>query len=172
MEETKTCTVCKQTLPVTMFSWKNKAQQIRHGTCKTCANAQIKRSFRRRIERDPIRYRCDTMHSSAKDRAEKAGIEFTMTHEHVYELAKRPNCPITNIPFDWKLTIEDGKQGSHSDNSPSVDRIDSRFGYTNENTWLITFRMNKIKNDATPQELAMISQAVNNEIMDRICNGL
>lgn len=170
MEEMQTCTKCKQTLPITMFYWRCKTQGIRQYSCKTCCTAQIKQSMHKRIERDPITYRCDMMLLGAKHRAKKNNLEFALTHEHVYKLAQQSNCPISNRPFDWKLAIKSDRRGSHTPDSPTLDRIDPRRGYTNDNVWIISYRMNAIKNDGTPQELAMISQAVNREIISRVCD--
>ena len=153
-----------------MFHWRSKAQQIKHPSCKTCGNAQIKRALQKRIERDPVTYRCDVMLTGAKHRAKKNNLEFRLTREHVYKLAQQAYCPISKRPFDWKLEITANRQGSHTPDSPTLDRIDPRRGYTDDNVWLISYRMNSIKNDGTPQELVMISQAVNREIISRVCD--
>lgn len=153
-----------------MFHWRLKAQQLRHPACKTCNSAQIKRALHKRIERDPIAYRCDVMLTSARHRAKKNSLEFGLTREHVYKLAQQSHCPISKRPFDWKLVITANRQGSHTPDSPTLDRIDPRRGYTDDNVWLISYRMNSIKNDGTPQELVMISQAVNREIISRVCD--
>jgi hypothetical protein len=42
----------------------------------------------------------------------------------------------------------------------SIDRIDPSKGYTPDNVWLISQRANRIKNDATPEELKLIAEAV------------
>ena len=110
------------------------------------------------------------MLSGAKCRAKKNNLEFGLTHEHVYKLAQQSHCPISKRPFDWKLAITANR--SHTPDSPTLDRIDPRRGYTDDNVWLISYRMNAIKNDGTPRELAMISQAVNREIITRVCNEL
>jgi hypothetical protein len=43
-------------------------------------------------------------------------------------------------------------------NSPSIDRLDSRKGYTPENIVVISHRANTIKGNATPEELRMIAK--------------
>lgn len=42
--------------------------------------------------------------------------------------------------------------------SMSIDRIDPALGYTPENTWLISQRANRIKNNATIEEFEMIAK--------------
>jgi hypothetical protein len=64
-------------------------------------------------------------------------------------------CPIFNIPLNY-----DGveKQGwTRTDNSPSLDRIDSNKGYTMDNIHIISWRANRIKNDSTVEELRMLA---------------
>jgi len=40
--------------------------------------------------------------------------------------------------------------------SPSIDRKDSKKGYTPDNIWVISNRANTLKNDATIQELELL----------------
>ena len=64
-------------------------------------------------------------------------------------------CPIFNIPLNY-----DGveKQGwTRTDNSPSLDRIDSNKGYATDNIHIISWRANRIKNDSTVEELRMLA---------------
>jgi predicted RND superfamily exporter protein len=42
--------------------------------------------------------------------------------------------------------------------TPSLDRIDSKKGYTPDNVWVISHRANQIKNDATIEELKLITE--------------
>ena len=42
----------------------------------------------------------------------------------------------------------------------SIDRIDSTKGYEKGNVWVISGRANRIKNDATPEELMRIATLV------------
>lgn len=56
-------------------------------------------------------------------------------------------CPLLGT----KLEIGSGQ------NSPSIDRIDSSKGYTLDNIWIISRRANTIKNDATLEELELLT---------------
>jgi hypothetical protein len=65
------------------------------------------------------------------------------------------NCPVLGIPLNYH-GVE--KQGwSRTDNSPSIDRIDSSKGYTLDNMQIISWRANRIKNDSTPEELRLLA---------------
>lgn len=81
---------------------------------------------------------------NCRSRATKNGIEFTITKE---DIVIPEFCPILGI----KMQI-----GGNRWNSPSVDRINPSLGYTKGNIAVISYRANKIKTDATPQELSAI----------------
>lgn len=46
------------------------------------------------------------------------------------------------------------------DGSPTLDRIVPDKGYVRENVWVISGRANRIKNDATIEELELIAEAL------------
>lgn len=89
------------------------------------------------------------MLAQAKFRAKTKGIPFEITQEDI-NIPER--CPILNIP----LKVNIGKSGSHYD-SPSLDRIDNSKGYTKDNIHVISGRANKIKADASLNELELIT---------------
>jgi hypothetical protein len=67
-------------------------------------------------------------------------------------------CPALGIKLNY-----DGNPGAKSgwtrtDNSPSVDRIDSNRGYEPDNIQIISWRANRIKNDSTPEELKLLAK--------------
>lgn len=55
-------------------------------------------------------------------------------------------CPVLGIP----LFLVGSKR---TDNSPSVDRVDSTRGYTKDNVRIISWRANKLKQDASLEEV-------------------
>jgi hypothetical protein len=83
---------------------------------------------------------------AAKTRAKIKGLTFTINKEDVIV----PDiCPVLGI-----LLVTDNDK--NSPNSPSLDRIDNNLGYTPENICVISNRANKLKNDATIEELELI----------------
>jgi hypothetical protein len=86
------------------------------------------------------------MYYRAKKRAEKRGMEFTIVPSDILIPDK---CPVLGIEI--KRTV-DGKK----ENSPSLDRRDSTKGYTKENIVVISNRANRIKSDASFEEIEMI----------------
>jgi len=139
------CCKCQELLPITNFYIINKANSRcdilgnkRSGICISC-NAD---SY---IELDPRK----KLFYGAKKRATRDGIEFTLSIEDIIIPAK---CPILDI--DIKMAVRGGKSaGGTNDNAPSIDRIDSRKGYTKENTRIISRRANTLKGDANYEEI-------------------
>lgn len=87
---------------------------------------------------------------SARRRAKERDIPFSITEEDIFI----PEfCPLLGMPL---VTTH----SRHQDDSPSLDRIEPHKGYVRGNVWVISCRANRIKNDATIQELAKIVNAL------------
>lgn len=69
-------------------------------------------------------------------------------------------CPILGIPLNYDGTAGEG--WTRKDDSPSIDRIDSSIGYTEDNIQIISWRANRIKNDSTPEELFKLATYMQN----------
>lgn len=91
--------------------------------------------------RDPVKYRLGTV----KTRAKAKGILFNLTPEDIH-VPKR--CPILGL----KLNFPVGGEGN-SDHNWEIDRIKPDQGYVPGNVVVICRRANRIKNDATLDEL-------------------
>lgn len=87
------------------------------------------------------------MFRRARLRARELGLPFDIELSDVVIPAR---CPILGIP----LRIGKGKL---SDNSPSLDRVVPRKGYVKGNVVVVSFRVNRMKSDATVQELRKIT---------------
>jgi len=89
----------------------------------------------------------------ARQRAERAGLEFTITQEWVVERIQRGACPLTGSLYDLQLA-----EGSRCNpNAPSLDRIDNSKGYTRENTRVITWQANVAKSEFTEEFLIQLA---------------
>ncbi len=64
----------------------------------------------------------------------------------LYDLTIPITCPVLDIP----LREEKGRQ---SDNSISIDRIDSSKGYTPDNIVVVSWKANRLKSNATLDEM-------------------
>jgi len=92
---------------------------------------------------------------AAKTRSKKRGVEFSVTVE---DIDVPTHCPLLGVEL-----VYCGNK-IHSENSASLDRIDSSVGYVKGNVWIVSRRANVIKNDATYQELRMISERLEEKI--------
>lgn len=112
-------------------------------------NEEIRKALGRAAGRKIIQ-----MHLSAKRRAKERGIEFDITPSDLLDLYT-PECPIFKTKLNWEHR---GSGAAHD--SPSLDRKVPSLGYIKGNVWIISYRANTIKNDATPEELLALANAM------------
>lgn len=86
---------------------------------------------------------------AARGRAKQAGLEFDLTEDTIPPIPEV--CPVLGI----KLAPGDGRM---CDSSPTLDRIDSKRGYTPDNVHWISWRANSLKKDATLDELVKLAE--------------
>lgn len=85
---------------------------------------------------------------AAKKRAKMKGRVFSLEVEDIPKIPEY--CPILNIKIIANTTH------APLDSSPSLDRIDSDKGYVKGNVQIISNRANRIKADATIEEIELI----------------
>jgi len=86
----------------------------------------------------------------AKSRAKRYGFEFNID---ITDVIIPEVCPY----FGFKLEKGTNK---NSDNSPSLDRIDNTKGYIKGNVEVISYLANRLKNNATSEQLVMFANAI------------
>jgi hypothetical protein len=91
------------------------------------------------------------MYNTSKHRAKKHNIEFTIKLE---DIIITKFCPLLGIP----ITNIFGK-GRQQTNA-SLDRLDSAKGYTKENIQVISDLANRMKQDATPEQLITFAKNI------------
>jgi hypothetical protein len=87
--------------------------------------------------------------SVAKKRAKERNQPFSITYK---DIVIPKNCPVFGTPLVRKYYAKNGSK----ENSPSLDCFIPKAGYTPENVSVISFRANRIKNDASLDELKAI----------------
>lgn len=96
------------------------------------------------------KYRLNRLLQQAKIRAKYRNLECTLTIDDLVEIfPKDKKCPVLGIDLFWG-------EGSDRNNSPSLDRIDPSLGYTKDNVCIISWKANRIKSDATIDEIEAI----------------
>lgn len=169
--DSKTCNACGLVKLLNEFHVNRKGKFGRQAKCKGCTSAtyyepnkakviamtQARRQTEegRQQEREWQRARrlahpIKRMMQEAKARADKRGFEFSINESDV----DMPTvCPVLGIPIGIG-------HGARADGSPSIDRIDTRRGYVAGNVRVISWRANRLKNDATLAELRAIVRYV------------
>lgn len=92
-----------------------------------------------------------TIYNRLKTSAKKRNISFELTLVDLNNLSFPITCPILGIPLKFN-------RGNQEDNSYSIDRIDSTKGYTADNIIVISWKANRLKNNATDQELQQLAE--------------
>jgi len=99
-----------------------------------------------------IKNRERSLYLQAKKRAEKLSLPFNITMADI----EIPNvCPLLGIQIN-KIP----SKLNNRDNSPSLDRIIPSLGYVSGNIMVISYRANRIKNDASLEELERIAASL------------
>lgn len=98
--------------------------------------------------RDLIR----SMYNNAKNRAAKQNIPFTISKDDIIIPAV---CPVLNISLDWAVGM-----GRMRDSSPSLDRVIPEKGYIPGNVVVISWLANRIKSNATLDQLQAVCQYI------------
>ena len=177
--QTKTCSKCKQELPLEAFN-KGNSLYGRRSFCRECEkkiqSAPDRKKRRRELEllrrqdpeyvrktneRDKRRVHNNPQSTklallrSAKQRAKSRGLDFNIDASDI-DLPDK--CPLLGIPL---FSSYKGENKTY-DNSYSIDRIDPRKGYIKGNVWVISYKANRIKNDATLDELETLVKNLKN----------
>lgn len=102
---------------------------------------------------DPVKYTCRQMLSSSKKRASALNMDHDIDTDFLISIANAI-CPILgeNIKYGG---------GEKTKFSASLDRIDSKKGYTKDNVQIISNLANMMKNEATEIELIKFANWVN-----------
>ena len=118
----------------------NKEKQLAYNKQWRQQNPERFQEYRKRWEKKSPTY---IMYHNAKRRAAECNIPFDLDWK---SLEIPENCPILGI-----------KLGTHTrESTASLDRVIPSLGYVNSNVRIISMRANRLKNDATVEELQKI----------------
>jgi hypothetical protein len=87
---------------------------------------------------------------NSRQSAKRRGLEHTITLD---DIQIPTYCPVLGYYLR-------GGEGLRHHASPSLDRIDTSKGYVPGNVWVISWRANNLKADATPDELIQLVRAL------------
>src|SRR5216684_3279553 len=89
---------------------------------------------------------------NARGRSQKKGFAFDLTREWC-EAKWTGTCALSGLPFSF------GSQDHHPF-SPSIDRIESSKGYTQDNCRFVLFAVNSFKGTGTDEQMLEIANAL------------
>lgn len=119
---------------------------VHNGACYSCVQIASKQVWSRN-RYSSLSYRKRRIFNQLKDRALRKGIEFELDFEKI----KWPDrCPVLGIKLNYLGRIQT------LDSSPSFDRINPQKGYIHNNICIISMRANRIKYDASLEELEAV----------------
>ena len=105
-----------------------------------------------------IRYQ---FYVNAQSRAKRAKVPFNLTREYLESIAV-DRCPIFNMEFEWgRSGLGKGKK---KENCLSLDRIIPHKGYVMGNVAFISHRANRIKDNASMEEMYKIADWIWNQL--------
>lgn len=143
------CPKCEETKQASEF-YKNKSRWC--GVDCWCKKCQLLAQAERHAK-NPEKYRSQRVSdprmnilSSARRRAKLKGIEFSITTDNIVVPTV---CPILGIPL-----VVNEKHAK--ENSPTLDRVDVSKGYIPSNICVISARANRLKNDASLDEMRAV----------------
>ena len=142
----KECRGCNQLLPITSFTRKRCYPDGYEHRCTPCRKAAYPTHAT-----DDRRKRW--IITRIKSKCKRQNIPFSLTAE---DIIIPDRCPVLGIP----LVFGRGARAP-TDNSPSVDRVIPSLGYIKGNVIVISQRANRIKNDATREELVRVLEYLN-----------
>lgn len=128
------CRVCG--VPIELTAAQRRNREYMCDTCRCAKNREYRSSGRNALH-------------GARARARRAGLPFTLTLENIPPIPD--TCPVLGIPLSW----DGGSKGRY--NTPSLDRVVNETGYTPDNVVWVSQRANKIKNDATVDEMYRVA---------------
>ena len=147
MSNNKQCSVCKENKNLNMFySFNTNTQKKYYSACKEC-----RKQYDKKKKGTKTLWISNALDNS-KRRAKTKGLEHSITRAWV--LANIPDtCPVLGIKLECGSTLHD---------VPSLDRVDNSKGYTEDNVRIISNRANRLKSDATLEELKAIIKYMEN----------
>jgi len=142
----KACGCCGEFKEVSEFNLDSYTVSGYACYCKECTKLKSAEAYKKRSE--DAEWKLKQTLKASKNRAKAKGLEHTLTLDDLKELYPADNkCPVFGFELSW---------GNPKWSSPSLDRIDSSKGYTYDNCQVISNKANRLKNDATLEDLELL----------------
>ena len=126
-----------------IYHLKNREAILKRQRINTLKNKEASKRYRqKKWEKQRIK--------GAVHRAKAKNLPFNITEEYVKSITPKDMiCPALGIKMN--TSVED------LDSKPSLDRLVPEKGYVKGNVIVVSFKVNRIKADATPEELMKVA---------------
>lgn len=169
------CGGCQLFLPEEAFAIDRMRASGRRYKCRKCSSLEFARwketpGYRARLDKqnaqnralrlaDPRKRWAKQAVNASRRRAKAKGLAFDLTVEWLLE--NLPECcPLLNVPLVYD------NRASKSD-SAALDRIDNTRGYERGNCWVVSMLANRIKTNATLEQLEQVASNLRRLMMDK-----
>jgi len=123
-----------------------------NSACVECTRARETKEYATDREKHWSR----SLWHNAKHRARKQGLPFTIK---LTDVEIPSTCPVLGLEISMG-------SGRPENSSPTIDRIVPSKGYTPENIVVVSYRANRLKNDATVSELKALADFYERNALD------
>lgn len=96
-----------------------------------------------------------TLWNQLKNSAKSRNIPFDLSPTDIDEIGIPITCPVLGIPLKFN-------RNKVQDDSLSFDRIDSSKGYSKDNIIIVSYKVNRLKSNASLEEMNKIVTFYNN----------
>lgn len=130
---------------------------LKRGGLKHCGCECIRRGMVPNIKPGRMGFkhtRQSRLLGDVKRRAKVAGEPCDL---EIADLETPDFCPALGIPLDWNA-------GVRADNLPSIDKVRPELGYTKGNVRMISYRANRLKSDASAEDIEGILRYIKTHI--------
>lgn len=141
----KECSTCRQIKQLEEFHTNSQSKDNKDRRCKECRKGYASTYYKENWFDSQVKLK--------KSYCKKHNIPFDLDANYLESIYKGV-CPITGVEFDRHVKT--------SDNCPHLDRVVPELGYVKGNIQYICARMNRIKYNATIEELKNLLQYMSN----------
>ena len=109
---------------------------------------------------NPIKYRARTLLTGAYNRSKRKNLPFDLSLQWIVDRLTEGRCEVTRLPLEIKPYSVNGNLEKVNPFAPSLDRIDSSKGYTEDNVQVVVWAYNRMKGDSCKKACLKVAKAL------------